>query len=52
MFECKLVQKISKNGQPYECLEIEITPNYKKVVFLTPAEKALIESMGLSPSVK
>lgn len=43
-FSCNLVSKVSKNGTPYIALEIELTPNYKKLVFLTDAEKALIEA--------
>lgn len=42
-FIAKTVEKVSKNGQPYVAIEIELVDGYKKLVFLTPAEKALIE---------
>lgn len=42
MFECIVVEKISKNGQPYLALEIDLGCGYKKIVFLDPAEKALV----------
>lgn len=32
-----------KSGKEYYAIEIEITPDYKKVVFLEPAEIALIK---------
>lgn len=38
-----LVEKTSKNGEKYVCLEISLTPTYKKIVFLDPAEKELIK---------
>lgn len=40
--DCKLVNKISKEDKPYQCIEIYLTEQYKKTVFLTPAEKELI----------
>lgn len=40
--ECKLVERTSKNGVKYVCLEIYLTKTYKKMVFLTPSEKELI----------
>ncbi len=40
--ECKLVERTSKNGVKYVCLEINLTKTYKKLVFLTPSEKELI----------
>lgn len=40
--DCKLVNRTSKEGNPYTCIEINLTENYKKVVFLTNAEKELI----------
>ena len=41
--DCKLVEKTSKDGNPYVCIEIQLTPTYKKLVFLTQAEKELIQ---------
>lgn len=40
----KFVEKTSKKGNNYKCIEIELAPNYKKIVFLTSAELALLES--------
>lgn len=42
---CKVVKKKSKNGNEYICLEVQITPDYKKVVFLDGAETALIKQV-------
>lgn len=39
----KLVEKTSKKGNQYKCIEIQISPNYKKIVFLTVPEIALLE---------
>lgn len=39
----ELVEKVSKSGEKYLCLEISLTETYKKVVFLEPAEKELIK---------
>lgn len=44
-FPCELVEKTSKNGQPYVALEIELAEGYKKLVFLTPAEKVIVERL-------
>lgn len=41
MFECKVVQKTSKNGKPYVALEITFPNGYKKIVFLDRAEEFL-----------
>lgn len=41
--KCNLVERVSKEGKPYRCLEIYITDTYKKTVFLLPSEIALIE---------
>ena len=41
MFECKAIQKISKNGNTYTCLEITFPNGYKKIVFLDRAEEYL-----------
>lgn len=40
--KCNLVERTSKEGNKYVALEIELTPSYKKLVFLTQAEKELI----------
>ena len=32
-----------KSGNEYYAIEIEITPDYKKVVFLDPCETALVK---------
>ena len=42
MLECNLVEKVSQAGKPYFCLEIDLGNGYKKIVFLNPAEKALL----------
>lgn len=43
VFECKAVEKVSKNGDPYICLEIDLGCGYKKTVFLDKAEKVIVE---------
>ena len=40
--ECNLVERVSKDNQKYVCLEIKLTNTYKKLVFLTQAEKELL----------
>lgn len=40
--DCKLVNRTNKEGLQYQCIEIYLTENYKKVVFLDNAEKELI----------
>ena len=40
--ECKLVNRVSKKGEPYQCIEIQLTDTYKKTVFLDQPEKELI----------
>lgn len=42
MFETKVVDKVSRDGNPYQALEITFPNGYKKLVFLTPAEKYMI----------
>lgn len=37
-----LVEKVSKKGTPYLCIEVSITDKIKKLVFLNPAELELI----------
>lgn len=41
MFECKAIQKTSKTGKTYVCLEITFPNGYKKIVFLDRAEEYL-----------
>ena len=38
-----LVKKTSKKGNDYECVMLELTPTYKKVVFLEDAELELLK---------
>lgn len=38
----ELVEKVSKNGKSYVCIEISLTSNVKKTVFLEEAELELI----------
>ena len=38
-----LVKKTSKKGNDYECVMLELTPKYKKVVFLDDAELELLK---------
>lgn len=42
MFEVKVVEKISKTGNPYQCLIIVFPNGYEKTVFLEAAEKFMI----------
>lgn len=41
--KCQLVEKTSSKGNKYLCLEVYLTPDYKKVVFLDSAEIELIK---------
>lgn len=41
-----LVEKISQKGNKYVCLEITLTPTYKKTVFLEQAEIELIRALA------
>lgn len=43
MIKCNLVEKVSKSGNNYLCLEIFLTETYKKVVFLDKAEIELLK---------
>lgn len=38
-----LVERVSKAGNPYTAIEVYITNDIKKVVFLTQAELALVK---------
>lgn len=40
----KLVKKVSKTGNEYYCIEIQLTPDYVKTVFLDRAELALLKA--------
>lgn len=42
----KVVEKTSKSGNKYVCVEIEITPTYTKVVLLDRAELELIKAVN------
>lgn len=41
--KCQVVEKVSAKGNTYVCLEIYLTENYKKVVFLDQAELELLK---------
>ena len=43
MFDCYVVEKTSKDGNNYIALEIDLGYDYKKLVFLDPAEKAIVK---------
>lgn len=43
MIKCNLVEKVSKKGNNYLCLEIYLTDTYKKIVFLEPSEIELLK---------
>lgn len=43
MIRCNIVDKVSKNGNNYKCLEIYLTDTYKKIVFLDKAEIELLK---------
>ena len=43
MIKCNLVEKVSKSGNNYLCLEIYLTDTYKKIVFLDKAEMELLK---------
>lgn len=38
-----LEEKVSKNGNPYTCIVVYLTDNYKKTVFLDQAEIELLK---------
>lgn len=38
-----LVEKVSKNGNPYKVIELYLTDTYKKLVFLDDAELELLK---------
>lgn len=41
--KCELVEKVSKSGNKYVVLTIQLTPSYTKDVFLDNAELELIK---------
>lgn len=43
MLKCNLIEKVSKTGNNYLCLEIYLTDTYKKIVFLDKAEIELLK---------
>lgn len=40
---CKLEERISKQGKPYYVLVVKITDTYEKIVFLSKSEVELIK---------
>lgn len=46
-FPAKLFTGKSKTGQPYYAVDVEISPEYSKRLFLDKAEVALIKSQGI-----
>lgn len=40
--KCQLVKAVSKSGNEYYRLEIQLTPNYRKLVFLDRAEQEIL----------
>lgn len=50
--DCVLETRTStKTGNSYKCLVIKLTNNYEKLVFLTNAELALLESSNAKSSM-
>ena len=41
----ELVERVSKKGENFLVIELYITPKTKKLVFLDPAEKELLEEL-------
>lgn len=39
----ELTTKVSKNGSPYQCIVLKLTPTYEKIVFLTSSEIELLK---------
>lgn len=48
----ELVEKVSKDGNKYICLEVHLTPTYTKLVFLNSAEKEIINNLLAQQSGK
>ncbi len=43
--QCEFVEKKSKKGESYYCLEVVITPTYTKQIFLDQADVELLRAM-------
>lgn len=41
--KAELVEKTSKSGNKYICVELSLTPTYKKIIFLEDAELELLK---------
>lgn len=41
--KCEIVEKVSKTGNKYVVLQVQLTPSYTKDVFLESAELELIK---------
>lgn len=41
MVECNVIERKTKDGKPYTCLEITMAGGYKKIVYLDRAEQML-----------
>lgn len=41
--KCEIVEKVSKTGNKYVVLQVQLTPSYTKDVFLEQAELELIK---------
>lgn len=44
--KCQLVERVSQKGNKYLRLEISLSENYKKIVFLDNAEVELIKLLA------
>lgn len=45
--EATLIEAVSKkSGEPYKCVEIQLTPTYKTRVFLSQAEMELLNNLS------
>lgn len=44
--KCQLIEKTSQKGIKYLCLEISLSEDYKKVVFLDNAEVELLKVLA------
>ena len=43
VLKCQVVEKVSQKVNTYICLEVYITENYKKIVYLDSAEVELLK---------
>ena len=48
--KAELVEKTSSKGNKYICIEVSLTPTYKKVVFLDKAEEELLKAYAQTVS--